>query len=129
MAGVAARLQLVVPYVYTKLKSVRLQGNEVALSYLSVRKLVLDHRAHVESGGAPSDAPKLELRRSQLKKRNFGLSFECNPNKVGADYGKRTVLPRNADWERRCAAVRITSVPLGYEGEIWPDYDGDVPES
>ena len=59
------------------------------------------------------------LRRSQLKKRNFGLSFETSDNRVGADYGKRTVLPRNAEWEAKHAALRITSVPHGYEGPVW----------
>ena len=107
-----------VPYVYTKLKSIRLHGNESLLTYLCVRALVLEQRAHAE-GGETGDAPHLDLRRAQLMKRSLGLSFVCNGNRVTADYGKREPQPRNAAWEAANGAVRVTTLPTGYEGEAW----------
>ena len=53
-------------------------------------------------------------RSAQLRKQRLELSFETNDNKVGAEYAKRVVLPRNALWEREHGAVRITTVPYGY---------------
>ena len=54
---VVRRLERELPYVYTKLKSIRLQGNESLLSYLTcVRALVLEQRAHAE-GDAAGDKP------------------------------------------------------------------------
>ena len=47
------------------------------------------------------------------------LDFVTSDNQVGAAYGKRRVLPRNAAWEAKHAALRITSVPHGYEGPVW----------
>ena len=118
VAGLVRRLEVTVPYVYTKLKSIKLQGNESLLTYLDVRALVLDQRRYAE-GGAGEAAPHLDLRRAQLKKQRLGLSFETNDNRIGAEYQKRVVQPRNAQWEREHGAVRVTTVPYGYEGAIW----------
>ena len=63
-------------------------------------------------------APKV-LRRAQLLKRSLGLSFVCNNNRVGADYGKRVPQPRDASWEQQHGAVRVTTVPHGYQGTVW----------
>ena len=52
------KLEATVPYVYTKLKSIKLQGNESLLTYLCVRKLVMDQRCHAEGGCAA--APRLD---------------------------------------------------------------------
>ena len=65
------------------------------------------------------EAPHLQLRRAQLIKRSLGLSFVCNGNRVGAEYGKRVVQPRDAAWESTHGAVRVTTVPLGYRGPVF----------
>ena len=82
---------------------------------------MLAQRRHAEAGGAREDAPRLSLTRAQLKKRRHQLSFTSSENQVGADYGKRVVLPRNAAWESAHAAVRVTTVPHGFQGEVWPE--------
>ena len=75
--------------------------------------------AHYERGGDKASAPRLTVGRAQLKKRKHMLDFVSSDNQVGAAYGKRRVLPRNAAWEAKHAALRITSVPHGYEGPVW----------
>lgn len=119
VAPTAAQLELTTPCVYTKLKSIKLVLNELQLNYLEIRNLVLAQHAHEQAGGGKEGAPKLAVGRAQLKKRKHMLDFTSTDNHVGADYGKRRVLPRNAAWEARHAALRITSVPHGFQGVEW----------
>ena len=118
-APTIAQLEVTTPCLYTKLKSIKLVLNELQLNYLAVRNLVLEQHAHYEAGGDKASAPRLTVGRAQLKKRKHMLDFTSSENHVGADYAKRRVLPRDAEWETRHAALRITSVPHGYEGPVW----------
>ena len=118
-APTIAQLEVTTPCLYTKLKSIKLVLNELQLNYLAVRNLVLEQHAHYERGGDKASAPRLTVGRAQLKKRKHMLDFTSSENHVGADYAKRRVLPRDAEWETRHAALRITSVPHGYEGPVW----------
>ena len=86
--------------------------------YVAVtRESYTNHTRSVTKSQA--SAPRLTVGRAQLKKRKHMLDFTSSENHVGADYAKRRVLPRNAEWETRHAALRITSVPHGYEGPVW----------
>ena len=157
VASVVAQLERSVPYVYTKLKSIRLQGNESLLTYLTIRRLVLEELARVleeqarearEVGNASTLSgeqvqhedgdqrveetteeehlvssvgarPEIEVRRAQMTKQKCMCRFETNSNRVSAVYRKRRVLARNHDWEAQNAAVRVSTVPHGYIGDIW----------
>ena len=63
--------------------------------------------------------PEIAVRRVQVKKQKNMCRFETNDNRVSAEYRKRVVLPRDSAWEAKHAAVRITTVPHGYEGSVW----------
>ena len=120
--SVVTSLEITHPYVYTKIKSILLQGNESLLGYREVRRLMLETHKWAIHDNPELAKPTIEVTRSQLKKRTedgLHLCFESAPNCIGANYVKRKVLQRNTEWEDEHHATRITTIPSGYVGPVW----------
>ena len=84
----------------------------------------MEQHAYAEAQGESAEAaqrtrPEIAVRRVQVKKQKNMCRFETTDNRVSAEYRKRVVLPRDSAWEAKHAAVRITTVPHGYEGSVW----------
>jgi hypothetical protein len=96
-----------VPYVYTKCKANQLRGNEEALGYGQIASLVVGERDGID------------LERTQVVRASLGATFLTKSNTVTARYAKRAVSGRNPAWEAANGALRITTAPHGYEGDVW----------
>ena len=108
---VLARCELQIPHPCTKLKAIKLVGNEVELSYARLRRTYLEGRT-------------LDLDRSQLRKGQCQLRFiEATSSVAPSEYDKRVVQPRNEEWEAAHGAMRVTTLPAGYEGRSWSEDD------
>jgi hypothetical protein len=95
------------PYVYTKCKANQLRGNEEALGFASLASLVLGERDGID------------LERTQVVRASLGATFLTKSNTVTARYAKRAECERNPVWEAANGALRVTTVPHGYEGDVW----------
>ena len=96
-----------VPYVYTKCKANQLRGNEEALGYGQIASLVVGERDGID------------LERTQVVRASLGATFLTKSNTVTARYAKCAVSGRNPAWEAANGALRITTAPHGYEGDVW----------
>ena len=96
-----------VPYVYTKCKANQLRGNEEALGYGQIASLVVGERDGID------------LERTQVVRASLGATFLTKSNTVTARYAKRAESGRSPAWEAANGALRITTAPHGYEGDVW----------
>ena len=115
LPSVIHALERQVPAPYTRLKAVRVQGNEMQLNYVALRRFLFEH---VENAEEDSRA-ELTLARPQLLKEALDLRFQGGTSRVSAAYDKRLVVPRNLEWEQEHGAIRLTTVPDGYTGAVW----------
>lgn len=97
---VVAQCDMTIHYPYTKLKALRLAGNETSLHYLRMRRLLFDQLEHTASvvlqraarlSGGEGAPPHLSLDRPQLQKRRNDLKFISAKSVATAAYDTRLV--------------------------------------